>query len=187
MHPHYSLAHAMLILLDPLAYMVAKAHGLEEECQSILEVTGLEEDQLSLPEFGEALELPTPVVPTHQANWPTKATSQSFFEKALAGQLEGMNLEDEPAAEANGFDDEMGGVDNAAKENGAMDVDDDEKGDKKPEESWKAEAFFTSPNYEAKKTVFLLFINREFGLVSSEQLAYTQQIGWLNLHGSKRL
>lgn len=116
----------MLILPDPLAYMVAKAHGLEEECQSILEVTGLEEDQLSLPEFGEALELPTPVVPTHQANWPTKATSQSVFEKALTGQLEGMNLEDEPAADANGFDDEMGGVDNAAKENGAMDVDDDE-------------------------------------------------------------
>lgn len=110
----------------PLAYMIAKAHGLEEECQSILEVTGLEEDQLSLPEFGEALALPTPVVPTHQANWPTKATSQSFFEKALAGQLEGMNLEEEPAADANGFDDEMGGVDNAAKESGAMDVDDDE-------------------------------------------------------------
>lgn len=119
-------AYAMLILLDPLAYMIAKAHGLEEECQSILEVTGLEEDQLSLPEFGEALALPTPVVPTHQANWPTKATSQSFFEKALAGQLEGMNLEEEPAADANGFDDEMGGVDNAAKESGAMDVDDDE-------------------------------------------------------------
>lgn len=77
-------------------------------------------------------------------------------------------------------------VSSSSSEDG-MDVDDDEKGDKKPEESWKAEAFFTSPNYEAKKTVFLLFINREFGLVSSEQLAYTQQIGWLNLHGSKRL
>lgn len=28
------------------------------------------------------------------------------------------------------------------------------------ETRWSAEAYFTSPNYQAKKTVFLLFINR---------------------------
>ncbi|KAH6844826.1 coatomer WD associated region-domain-containing protein [Chaetomium sp. MPI-CAGE-AT-0009] len=88
--------------LYPLAYMTAKAHGLEEECQSILEATGLTEDQLNLPTFGEPLTPPKPVVPTHQANWPTKATSQSFFEKALLGQFEGLSLENEPAA-ANGL------------------------------------------------------------------------------------
>ena len=26
---------------------------------------------------------------------------------------------------------------------------------------WSAEAYFTSPNYQAKKTTFLLFINRK--------------------------
>ena len=26
--------------------------------------------------------------------------------------------------------------------------------------SWSAEVYFTNPNYQAKKTVFLLFINR---------------------------
>ncbi|KAK8091757.1 coatomer WD associated region [Apiospora hydei] len=109
----------------PLAYMTAKAHGLEEECQSILEVTGITEDQLTLPEFGEPMAQPQPVVPTYKANWPTKATSQSFFEKALAGQLEGMSLEDEPAA-ANGLDDEFAEDDSAAKKNSAMDVDEDE-------------------------------------------------------------
>ncbi|KAK7960749.1 coatomer WD associated region [Apiospora saccharicola] len=109
----------------PLAYMTAKAHGLEEECQSILEVTGITEDQLTLPEIGEPMAQPQPVVPTYKANWPTKATSQSFFEKALAGQLEGMSLEDEPAA-ANGLDDEFAEDDGAAKKNGAMDVDEDE-------------------------------------------------------------
>lgn len=82
--------------------MTAKAHGLEEECQSILEATGLTEDQLNLPTFGEPLTPPKPVVPTFQANWPTKATSQSVFEKALLGQVEGLSLEDEPAA-ANGL------------------------------------------------------------------------------------
>ncbi|KAK7937741.1 coatomer WD associated region-domain-containing protein [Apiospora aurea] len=109
----------------PLAYVTAKAHGLEEECQSILEVTGITEDQLTLPEFGEPMAQHQPVVPTYKANWPTKATSQSFFEKALAGQLEGMSLEDEPAA-ANGLDDEFAEDDSAAKKNGAMDVDEDE-------------------------------------------------------------
>ncbi|KAK4464280.1 coatomer WD associated region-domain-containing protein [Cladorrhinum samala] len=88
--------------LYPLAYMTAKSHGLEEECQSILEATGLTEDQLNLPTFGEPLAPPKPVVPTFKANWPTKATSQSVFEKALLGQMEGLSLEDETAVNGAG-------------------------------------------------------------------------------------
>lgn len=84
--------------------MTAKSHGLEEECQSILEATGLTEDQLSMPTLGQPLSPPKPVVPTYKAAWPTKATSQSVFEKALLGQVEGLSLEDTPAA-ANGFED----------------------------------------------------------------------------------
>ncbi|KAI1371923.1 Coatomer, alpha subunit [Hypoxylon crocopeplum] len=113
--------------LYPLAYMTAKAHGLEEECQSILEATGVTEDQLTLPAFGESLAPPKPVVPTYKANWPTKATSQSFFEKALASQLEGITLEEEPSAAANGFGvDEVADEDVAAKRNGALEAEDDE-------------------------------------------------------------
>ncbi|RYP16983.1 hypothetical protein DL765_004825 [Monosporascus sp. GIB2] len=113
--------------LYPLAYLTAKAHGLEEECQSILEATGVTEDQLKMPGLGEPLAPPKPVVPTYKANWPTKATSQSFFEKALAGQLEGLNLEDEPAAAANGFGaDEEAGVEVAGKRTGALEDDADE-------------------------------------------------------------
>ncbi|KAK0716698.1 coatomer WD associated region-domain-containing protein [Apiosordaria backusii] len=97
--------------LYPLAYMTAKAHGLEDECQSILEASGLTEDQLNLPTFGEPLTPPKPLVPTYKANWPTKATSQSFFEKALLGQMEGLSLEDESAA--------VNGVGEEAEEDGA--------------------------------------------------------------------
>jgi coatomer protein complex subunit alpha (xenin) len=93
----------MLILVDPLAYMTAKAHGLTEECESILEATGLTEDQIKLPLIGAPLSTPRVVVSTHKANWPTKATSQSFFEKALLGQVEGLSLEEEPTTEAGGF------------------------------------------------------------------------------------
>ncbi|RYP52428.1 hypothetical protein DL768_002394 [Monosporascus sp. mg162] len=117
--------------LYPLAYLTAKAHGLEEECQSILEVTGVTEDQLKMPSFGEPLAPPKPVVPTYKANWPTKATSQSFFEKALAGQLEGLNLEDEPAAAANGLGaDEKPDYEVAGQRTGALvdDADEDAAG-----------------------------------------------------------
>lgn len=110
-------------LLDPLAYMTAKSHGLEEECQSILEATGLTEDQLTTPTLGAPLTPPRPVVPTFKANWPTKATSQSFFEKALLGQVEGLSLEDGPAAEDKFEDAEDDG---AAKRNGNLINDDDE-------------------------------------------------------------
>ncbi|KAK4187857.1 coatomer WD associated region-domain-containing protein [Podospora australis] len=108
--------------LYPLAYMTAKAHGLEEECQSILEATGLTEDQLNLPTFGEPLTLPKPIVPTFKANWPTKATSQSFFEKALLGQMEGLSLEDE-SAPANGLGEE---AEDGGKQENLIDVDDEE-------------------------------------------------------------
>jgi len=107
--------------------MTAKSHGLEEECESILEVTGLTEDQITLPAIGTPLAPPKPIVPTFKANWPTKATSQSFFEKALLGQVEGLSLEDEPAAASNGFGFDEAGEDDGAKRNGNLiDAEDDE-------------------------------------------------------------
>jgi coatomer protein complex subunit alpha (xenin) len=112
--------------LYPLAYLTAKSNGLEDECQSILEATGLTEEQLNIPKLGEPLTPLKPVVPTYKTNWPTKATSQSFFEKALLGQVEGLSLEDEPAAAANGFGFEDA-AEEGAKQNGALaDADEDE-------------------------------------------------------------
>lgn len=114
--------------LYPLAYMTAKAYGLEDECESILEATGLTEDQITMPKIGEALTPPKPVVSTYKANWPTKATSQSFFEKALMGEMEGLSLDDAPAT-TNGFGEDA--EDDAAAKNGALgeaDEDDDAAG-----------------------------------------------------------
>lgn len=114
--------------LYPLAYMTAKAYGLEDECESILEATGLAEDQITMPKIGEALTPPKPVVSTYKANWPTKATSQSFFEKALMGEMEGLSLDDAPAT-TNGFGEDA--EDDAVAKNGALgeaDEDDDAAG-----------------------------------------------------------
>ncbi|KAL9008883.1 MAG: hypothetical protein Q9173_006035, partial [Seirophora scorigena] len=87
--------------LYPLAYVTAKAHGLDQDCQEILDATGMTEEQMSLPEIGKPLQPPKPVVPTHKANWPTKATSHSFFEKAFLGEVGAVD-EDAPV-NTNGF------------------------------------------------------------------------------------
>jgi coatomer subunit alpha len=70
----------------PLAYLTAKSHGLEEEASAILEVAGITEEQVRLPELGKPVSPPQPVVFTHKANWPVKSTSTSAFEKVLLGQ-----------------------------------------------------------------------------------------------------
>jgi coatomer protein complex subunit alpha (xenin) len=113
----------ILVLVDPLAYMTAKSHGLTEECESILEATGLTEDQISLPKTGAPLTPPKPLVDTFKANWPTKATSQSFLVKALLGQVEDLSLEDEPA-EDEPVEDELAEDETAATSNGFEDAED---------------------------------------------------------------
>ena len=82
--------------LYPLAYMTAKSHGLTEECESILEMSGLTEDQISLPETGGALTPPKVVIETHKANWPVKEAAHSSFEKALLGEVGGAAEDGEP-------------------------------------------------------------------------------------------
>lgn len=56
--------------------------------------------------MGKPLAPPKPVVSTFKSNWPTKASSQSYFESALLGQVEGLSLEDESNA-ANGIEAEQ--------------------------------------------------------------------------------
>jgi coatomer protein complex subunit alpha (xenin) len=104
--------------------MTAKSHGLDDECQAILEATGLTEDQLTMPTLGKSLTPPKPVVPTFKLNWPTKATSQSFFEKALLGQVENLSLEEEPKSGAAALGEEMEDV--SIAKNGALPDDDEE-------------------------------------------------------------
>ena len=110
--------------VDPLAYITAKSHGLEDECQAILEAAGLTEDQITIPKLGSAPAISRPIVPTFKANWPTKASSQSFFEKALLGQVEGLSLEDDSGAAGDATDGMD--MDSSAKQNGDLLGDDDE-------------------------------------------------------------
>lgn len=82
----------------PLAYLTAKANGLEDQCQEILEASGLTEDEVSLPTLGKPTEPPKAIAPTFKANWPTRSTGASSFEKALLA-----DGEDSVVPETNGY------------------------------------------------------------------------------------
>ena len=75
--------------------------------------------------MGNSLQPPKPVVPTYKANWPVKAASHSFFEKALLGEVGAMD--DEAAPTSNGFD-HLDGVpeDEANARNGELGEEEDE-------------------------------------------------------------
>ena len=75
-----------------MAYLTAKTNGLDDVALDILEAAGLTEaDVDDVPSFGKSTLAPPPVVSeTTSFNWPSLATGESFFDKALAnGNLEG--------------------------------------------------------------------------------------------------
>jgi coatomer protein complex subunit alpha (xenin) len=103
--------------LYPLAYMTAKSHGLDDEAASILEASGITEDQLTVPKLGEPITTPQASVMTHTANWPVKSTSSTAFEKVLLGQG---GAEDE-LAPTNGYDEaDLLEPDTSAQNNGGL-------------------------------------------------------------------
>lgn len=117
--------------LYPLAYVTAKAHGFTDECQAILEASGLTEEDISMPELGTPAQIAKPIVPTHESNWPLRVAHQSVFEKALLGDVEGLTLEDHEPTEngidhqvaANGLDDLEGDEDEGGWDMGDDDLD----------------------------------------------------------------
>jgi coatomer protein complex subunit alpha (xenin) len=111
--------------LYPLAYATAKANGLDDQAQSILEAAGVTEEQIKLPSIGSALAPTKPIVPTFKSNWPTRGAASTVFEKALSGEVEGTSSE-EPAANGFGDDDLLGEAEapNVAADLGGEDEDD---------------------------------------------------------------
>lgn len=70
----------------PLAYLTAKSNGLEDVAQDILRKAGKTEADLEdLPPMSHMrLQIPQVVTPTTSLIWPQIATTENFFEKALA-------------------------------------------------------------------------------------------------------
>jgi coatomer protein complex subunit alpha (xenin) len=106
--------------------MVAKAHGLEDECNLILEASGLTEDQITLPTLGKPLDLPRIIVSTHKENWPVKSGSHTFFEKALLGEVGALDESTASGTSAPDAADPLA-VDEAAQQNGHGTLEDEDE------------------------------------------------------------
>ena len=111
--------------IDPLAYMTAKSHSLDDECRIILDASGLTEDEVSLPVLGQPSYPPKVVVTTHKANWPVKAASHSFFEKALLGEID--ESETPEVLLSNGYGHTIDADEGAVQLNGTHGEDEDEE------------------------------------------------------------
>lgn len=112
----------------PLAYTLAKSNGLDELALEILQEAGVEENDIQLPEIGEAISLPEPVSEP-LGNWPLKESSLSFFETALlTGKVD---ESDEPETkEVNNLDFTEAVIEeDDGEEDGAWDEDDLDIGD----------------------------------------------------------
>jgi coatomer protein complex subunit alpha (xenin) len=119
----------------PLAYLTAQTNGLTDLAAEILASVGMtEEDVDDVPKFeASTLKLAPVITPTHQFNWPTISTGESFFEKALAsgqvvvdktvpqpnGDVEGDALDEWSREDTGGLAEEAETADE-----GAWDVDD---------------------------------------------------------------
>ncbi|KAJ1649424.1 hypothetical protein IWQ61_009489, partial [Dispira simplex] len=90
-----------------LAYAAARAHGLEEEAESILTLAGVDPEDVELPaEIQDAMLLmpPAPVYRQTELNWPLLAVPKSVFDKFFAGEEGGntVNLLDDQATAIGG-------------------------------------------------------------------------------------
>ncbi|KAJ3305877.1 hypothetical protein HDU76_004940 [Blyttiomyces sp. JEL0837] len=65
-----------------LAYLAAKTHGLDEEAEAILQAAGIENPP-PIPETGDLLKPPTPILKQFDLNWPQLTIARSFFEGGL--------------------------------------------------------------------------------------------------------
>ncbi|KAJ3234584.1 hypothetical protein HDU81_001312 [Chytriomyces hyalinus] len=68
---------------SPLAYLAAKTHGLEEEAASILAESGLDYEP-AIPQNGELLKPPAPILKQIDLNWPQLTVARSFFEGGIS-------------------------------------------------------------------------------------------------------
>lgn len=117
-----------------LAYAVAKTNGHHELAESILEQAGVSADDIDLPQSKPVVR-PQPVTTSGVSNWPLKAAEPSYFEKAIAGQLEDMEIVEEtpdeetvtsPKSGVSAFEEPMFDDEDFAQEDGGWDLDDED-------------------------------------------------------------
>jgi coatomer subunit alpha len=100
--------YAAVACTVPLAYLTAKTNGLTQLAQEILDEAGLTADDvahLKMPASTSTLQPPSVITPTTNLNWPSIATTETFFDKALnqAATVDSTGHLQEQPAYANGL------------------------------------------------------------------------------------
>ncbi|KAA8910869.1 hypothetical protein TRICI_004012 [Trichomonascus ciferrii] len=82
----------------PLAYSLAKSNGLTDIAEEILQEAEIDESQVRVNVKDVSNDsIPGIAHETFKSNWPLKSASLSFFEQALLGDMENLNLEESEA------------------------------------------------------------------------------------------
>ena len=80
----------------PLAYAIAKANGDESKASAYLEQAEFDSADVVLPDFvSSATHIKTPVSSQPFTKWPLKDAELSYFEKAISGQVEDLDIGEE--------------------------------------------------------------------------------------------
>ena len=98
--------------LSPLAYALAKNNGLDDIAQQIISDAGRDTKPLEseIPTNNGPVDVLQPKLET-TGDYPLKGASLSFFEKAIAGKLDDLSLEDEAEENVNVEEVDGGGAD----------------------------------------------------------------------------
>ena len=84
-----------------LAYAVAKANGDDETAASYLEQAELDEQDVVLPDHLQpSNSVKSPAITEPFGDWPLREAELSYFEKAVLGQIEDLDIEEPSSAEA---------------------------------------------------------------------------------------
>lgn len=122
---------------DPLAYYAAKANGLDEVAEEILDAAGMTEEDvpaLASGSSGARLAPPPIVTSTASSNWPVKPIGDNFFAKAL------LNGHDAPRANGDVADEGAAELSSWGNENPLHASLDDGHGDGGQDEDGEEEA-----------------------------------------------
>ncbi|CEP62555.1 coatomer subunit alpha LALA0_S05e08240g [Lachancea lanzarotensis] len=180
----------------PLAYAIAKANNQDDKAAQILETAGVSEEDVTLPDqFTSTTHYKSPVISEPIKEWPLEKAEPSFFEKALAGGMEDLTVQDEALVEdiqsnGNAFAAEQGAFSDeevVAEDDGGWDIDGEELEleIEEPENETKEQQAIVAPSDENEITQWtknskLPYVLIAAGAFEAAAQALNKQAGLVN-------
>ena len=146
----------------PLAYAIARANGDGALSSNLLEQAGIDEQDVILPDdVLPSMSAAYPSIAEPFEHWPLKKSQPSFFERALAGEMGELDINDEDQGESHGANKNLEAIDDvvlegeelSAEDEGAWDMGDEDLAiDEDVEETEEGKAVSTEDSEESSET-----------------------------------